>query len=97
MLCGGVPASLCGGLFCWGARAPESSTGFGSCSIQALGVVVHGLSCPNACKISPDKESNPCPLHGRWILNHWTTGEVPKIPFLSGSVNFHFKACKISN
>ena len=26
----------------------------------------------------PDRGSNPCPCIGRWILNHWTTREVPR-------------------
>ena len=25
----------------------------------------------------PDQELNPCSLHLRWTLNHWTTKEVP--------------------
>ena len=52
-------------------------------------VVVHGLSCSAACGIFRDQSSNPCPCTGRWILNHWTTMEVPvshfkgKCPWLS--------------
>ena len=72
-------------LYAWdfsscGAQAPHCS-GFLCCRAQALGsqasvVVVHGLSCPEACGIFPDQGLNSCPLHGRWILNHWTTREV---------------------
>ena len=39
-------------------------------------VVVHGRTCPMAYGIFPDEELNPCPLHCRWIFNHWTTREV---------------------
>ena len=35
------------------------------CKWQSAGsvVVVHGLSCSQACGIFPDQGSNPCPLH----------------------------------
>ena len=51
------------------------------CRAQALGVpasavVAHSLSCPTASGIFLDQGLNPCFLHGRQILNHWTTGEV---------------------
>ena len=45
------------------ARGPHN------CGSQALEhspiVVVHGLSCPKACKIFMDQGSHPCPLHGQ--------------------------------
>ena len=41
-------------------------------------VVAHGPSCSAACGIFPDQGSNPCPLHGRQILNHCATREAPK-------------------
>ena len=36
-----------------------------ACKWQSAGsvVVVHGLSCSQACGIFPDQGSNPCPLH----------------------------------
>ena len=40
------------------------------------GAVVHGLSCPKALGIFLAQGSNPCPLHCRQILNHWTTREA---------------------
>ena len=40
-------------------------------------VEAHGVSCPVACGIFLDRESNPVPCIGRQILNHWTTREVP--------------------
>ena len=54
------PLSSCG--------APASCRGgFSCCGAQALGVsvsvaVVHGLSCPKACRIFPDQGLNPCAL-----------------------------------
>ena len=42
-------------------------------------VVVNGLSCPGACGISSDYGSNLCPCIGRWIFNHWTIREDPRI------------------
>ena len=35
------------------------------CGLLSVGsrVVVHGLSCPMACRIFPDQGSNLCPLH----------------------------------
>ena len=63
----GVQASHCGGFSCCGARALECM-GLSSCA--------HGLSCPIAHKILPDQGSNPCPLHCRQILNHWTPREL---------------------
>ena len=59
-------------------------------------VVVHGLSCLMDCRIFPDQGSNPRPLHGRWILNHWTTrkdqeGSFRSTRILTGHhVNVHF-------
>ena len=41
-----------------------------------LVAVLHGLSCPMACGIFLDQESNLCPLHWQVILYHWTTEEV---------------------
>ena len=35
----------------------------GLCGVQASAVVAHGLSCPVACGIFLDRESNPRPLH----------------------------------
>ena len=58
--------SHCGGFSRCGAQA-RGHTGFSSCSSRALEpgsvVVVHGLSCPAACRIFPDQGSNLCPLH----------------------------------
>ena len=55
-------ATLC--LWCEGF----SLSGFACCRAQALGqwasvAVSQRLSCPRACGIFPDQESNPCLLH----------------------------------
>ena len=44
--------------------------------VAALVVAAHGLSCPAAYGIFLDQVSDPCPLLGRWILNHWTIREI---------------------
>ena len=62
----------CEGLLC---------SGFSCCKAQALGQasfssLVHGLSCPIACRILPNQGSNPCPpgLAGGFL----TTGPPKK-------------------
>ena len=52
------------------------STGFGSCSLQALEHLDFsscgtGTCFPMACGIFPDQESNPCPLH--WQADSYPT------------------------
>ena len=58
--------------------------GFSSHGSQALvecSVFVGlGFSCYTACGIFLDQGSNLCP--NRWILNHWTSREVPSHAFL---------------
>ena len=53
--------------------------------------VVHGLSCPVACGIFLDQESNSCLLHWQadFFFYHWATRKVLKLLFC---VN---KICKI--
>ena len=51
-------------------------------------VVVPGLSCPAACGMFLDQESNLCPHFSRQILNPWTTREVPMKHFYRRTV-FH--------
>ena len=78
----------------WWARATlpcstQASHGgvFSYCGAGAPGtqvsVLVLTLSCSKVCEISPDQGSNRVSCIGRWILNHWTTREVPWI-FLEG-------------
>ena len=62
--------SRCAGFSSCGARALEHRLSAGSVA------VAHGLSCSAACGIFPDQGSNPCPLHGRRILNHCATREA---------------------
>ena len=40
-------------------------------------VVEHGLSCSVACGIFPDQGWTHVPCISRWILNRWTTREIP--------------------
>ena len=51
--------------------------------MQVSVLVVLRLSCSTVHGIFPDQGSNRVPCIGRWILNHWTTREVPWI-FLEG-------------
>ena len=69
----------CGGCSCCGVQAPEST---GSV------LVAHGLSCSEACRIlsSQTRDRAHVPSFGRWILNHWTTREVPENIYFSSFV-----------
>ena len=65
--CAGSSLLREGCLQLWQARATPCG-GFSFCRVQALEhvgsvVVARGLSCPEACGIFPDQESNPCFLH----------------------------------
>ena len=76
-----LPAARAALQYQW-AYASRSS-GFCCCRAQALEpmgsvVAAYGFSCP-ACGIFLDQGLNSCPLIGRWILNHWTTREVPQV------------------
>ena len=46
-------------------------------------VVVPGLSCPVAggIPVFPTRDPTSVPCTARWILNHWTTREVPRHDF----------------
>ena len=54
---------------------------FISCSALASLVVACELSCPLACRILRAwwRIESVSPCIGRWILNHWTTREVPEV------------------
>ena len=92
----------CTGSFCctWacsscGAQAPPRCRDFLLWSTGQVGcagsvVVVHGPSCSETCGIFPDKGSNLCPPIGRWILDHWTTKDVPDIFSLETCISFFF-------
>ena len=45
-------------------------------------VAAHGLSCLEAWGISPDQDRTCVLCIGRWILNPWTTREVPLRVFI---------------
>ena len=55
---------------------------------QASVLVAHGLSCSEACRIlsSQTRDRAHVPSFGRWILNHWTTREVPENIYFSSFV-----------
>ena len=67
----GVQASHCGGFSC---RTRPQSTG--------LVVVVHRLSCSEACGIFRTRDRTHVPCTAKQILNHWTTREVQHFIFL---------------
>ena len=46
-----------------------------------LGVFFFFLAAWHVGSWFPDLGPNPCPLHWKVILNHWTTREVPITPF----------------
>ena len=46
------------------------------------------LSCPKACGIFPTRGRNYIPCTERWILNLWTTREVPILSFLRNLQGF---------
>ena len=51
-------------------------------------VAGRGLSCPAVCGIfiSPPGMEPPAPCIAGWILNHWTTKEVPRIFFFNEEI-----------
>ena len=63
----GAWASHCGGFSCRGAQT------LGKCSVA----VVHRLSCPKHGESFRTWNRTYVLCFGRWILNHWTTREVP--------------------
>ena len=75
---------------CWGFAAVHGlslvveSWGFSCCRAQALGcigsvAVAHRLSSSETSSLSRDRTCVPC--LGRYILNPWTTREVPILSF----------------
>ena len=96
-LCCGGRASHCGGFSCCRARALGSwasvvvARGLSSCGSWAL---EHRLSsCGAGAQLphgmwdlsSPTRDQTRVPCIGRWILNHWTTREVPLIYFFNAN------------
>ena len=75
------------GLRCLSRTLSSCSVGFSLLSTGSRAgasvVVVHGLSRSKACGIFLDQGLNPVSCIDRWILNHWTTREVPPQPALS--------------
>ena len=60
-------------------------------------VVVRELSCPAACgnlsSLTRGRTGVPCVA--RWILNHWTTREVPQCVIYNYSIVFRIAACEV--
>ena len=48
----------------------------------------HWLRCPSPSGVYQDLGWNPCPLIGKWILNHWPTRAVPQLIVGRGSWAF---------
>ena len=53
-------------------------------------IVACRLSCPEACRIFPDRSHVPCT--GRGMLSHWTTREVPDLGCLTMCFHKHHHA-----
>ena len=53
------------------------------CGMQTSLAAMHGLSCCETCGLwhlsSLTRDQTCIPCIGRWILNHWTTREVPAV------------------
>ena len=56
--------------------------GFSSCSSWAQQLWCTGLAAPWQVKSSQTRNQTCVPCIGRWILNHWTTVEVPFLSHL---------------
>ena len=58
-------------------------------------VVVHGLSCSEACGIFPDQGSNPCPLH--WQVDSQPLRHLPVASILPSPGVFAGLTCDAVN
>ena len=52
-----------------------------ACGLSSCGVLAQ---LPHSmCDLSsPTRDRTRVPCIGRWILNHWTTREIPQLPFM---------------
>ena len=80
---------------------PSFNFGFTGSSLQHTSSLVviaaHRLSCPATCGISvphPTRNQTCVPCIGRWILNHWTTREVPYCPIFKWQTLRDWLICK---
>ena len=71
-----ILASQYSGFSCCAAQALEHE-GFSSCSSWAQQLWCMGLAAPWQVKSSQTRNQTRVPCIGTWILNHWTTGEIP--------------------
>lgn len=69
-------------------RSPKASVPAArlrSCSLRALGWCClcgcgkRGFAVLSIRASSPTRNQTPCPCTGRWVLNHWTTWDVPVV------------------
>ena len=69
-------------------------------SVQALIVVVYGLSCSVACRIFPNQGLNPCPLHchvGSYPLHHQESPKGYLLTVIINSIYLFFVKLKIKS
>ena len=82
----GAQASPCGGFSCCGAQT-LGHVGFSSCKTRALRlgsvIVMHGLCCSKAYRISLDQGSNLCLLYWQADSLPLDDQESPDLNFLS--------------
>ena len=74
--CGLSPGVASGGCPLCGAQASHCC-GFSCCEVRAQWLWHMGLVAPWDVESSWTKDWTYAPCIGRWILNHWTTREVP--------------------
>ena len=64
--------------------------GFSCCGEQAQWLWPMGLVALWHVESSQTRDGTCVPWNGRQILNHWTTREVPHLPFLTHTVGLFF-------
>ena len=98
----GAQASCCGGFSACGVQA-LGPAGFSSGGIWAQRLWHTGLVAPRHVGSSQTRDQTCVPCIGRWILNYWTTKEVPLIVVLIcisliiSSFGYLFKIVPFSN
>ena len=70
------------------------STGSGACGLLAG---AHRLSCLVAYRNFWTRDRTHVPCIGRWVLNRWTTGEVPTLNFRNTVVEDCTREGKFTN
>ena len=67
----------------WASHCIGSSYCRAWAQVHGWEVVLTGLVAPRHVESSRTRDQTRVPCIGRWILNHWTTREVPQSAFLS--------------